>query len=93
MSGRVLSTTGAKEAITRMQQIINGGLTQQIQELNNQGTRLSQPDVWDGQLAVQFRGDWPDMHNKLNQMKQALEELRVNIEKINQNIMTAGGNG
>ena len=92
MSGRVLSTTEAKDAIMTMQRIINSGLAQQIQELNNQGQRLSQPDVWDGQLANTFRGDWPQMHNQLNQMKQALEDLRVNIEKINQNIMTAGGN-
>jgi uncharacterized protein YukE len=92
MSGRVLSGPEAKAAITAMQRIINSGLAQQIQELNNQGQQLMNQNVWDGQLAAQFRSEWPQMHTQLNQMKDALEELRVNVEKINQNIMAAGGN-
>lgn len=92
MSGRVLSTTGAKQAITQMKSIITGGLVEQINALNTQGQFLSQPNNWDGQLATQFRGDWPQMHTQLNQMKQTLDELNVNIQKINENIMSAGGN-
>lgn len=53
---RVLSTDEAKEAIRQIQSIVNGGLTDQIQALDNQGQRLSAPDVWDGPLASQFRG-------------------------------------
>jgi len=34
---RVLSTDEAKEAIRQIQSIVNGGLTDQIQALDNQG--------------------------------------------------------
>lgn len=92
MSDRVLSTITAKETITKMQQVINGPLLEQIQQLANQGNILSDPNVWDGQLAIQFRGRWPETHQQLVKTQQALEELRRNIEQINRNIMTAGGN-
>ena len=77
MSERVLSTGEAKQAIQRVQQIISGGLTEQIDALNREGQTLSDPNVWDGNLAQQFRNDWwPSMHNTFLQAKQSLEELR-----------------
>ena len=93
MTVRVLSTESAKMSITKMQQIINGGLIEQIEALNREGQTLSQPDVWDGNLAVTFRGTWPETYTKLRDAQQRLEELRQSIQKINQNIMSAGGNG
>ncbi|MCB9120421.1 MAG: hypothetical protein M9936_02500 [Caldilinea sp.] len=92
MSDRVLSTVTAKETITRMQQIISGPLMDQIQQLANLGQTLSDPNVWDGTLAIKFRGDWPQTHQTLKQAQEALEQLRANSQQINQNIMTAGGN-
>ena len=92
MSARVLSTETAKTTIVQMQQVINGPLTDQITQLQNLGNTLSQPDVWDGQLAIKFRSDWPEMHAKLVAVKQAIEELRAQSQQINQNIMAAGGN-
>ena len=89
---RVLSTDEAKQAITKMQQLINGPLLEQISALNKEGQTLSRSDVWDGQLASQFRSEWPQTHNTLKNVQTQLEELRRSIEKINQNIMTAGGN-
>ncbi len=92
MSDRVLSTMTAKQSITRMQQIINGGLVEQIEALNREGQILSDPNVWDGRLAIEFRNNWPQTYQALNRAKQELEELRANIQTINTNIMTAGGN-
>jgi hypothetical protein len=92
MTTRVLSTDQAKQSIVKMQQIINGGLIEQIEALNREGQLLSQPDIWDGNLAVQFRGDWPQMYQHLLRAKEDLENLRANSQKINENIMTAGGN-
>jgi uncharacterized protein YukE len=88
---RVLSTDAAKQSIQKMQQIINGPLLEQIEALNKEGGILSDSNVWDGRLAQQFRGQWPETHNTLMKTKAALEELRANTEKINRNIMTAGG--
>lgn len=92
MADRVLSTAAARQAIQQLQQIINGPLMDQIRALDNQGKTLSDANVWDGNLAVQFRSDWPNTHATLIKTQQALEELRANVQKINQNIMTAGGN-
>ena len=92
MVARVLSTDQAKTAIQQMQSIINGGLTEQITQLDAQGKTLSNPDIWDGPLAQQFRDQtWPETKSALDRAKQELEELRDQLQRISQNIMTAGG--
>jgi uncharacterized protein YukE len=92
MSDRVLSTGEARDAIRKMQDIINGSLLDQINALNAQGTRLSDPNVWDGQLARQFRSDWRQIYQKLTASKNALDDLRQQIKHINDDIMNSGGN-
>jgi len=92
MADRVLSTTMARESVQKMQQIINGPLVEQIDALNREGQTLSNPDVWDGRLAQEFRSHWPEVYASLKKAEETLEELRTSVQKINQNIMTAGGN-
>jgi uncharacterized protein YukE len=92
MAGRVLSTDTAKQSINKMQQIINGPLMEQISALNNEGQTLSDPGVWDGNLAQKFRGEWPQHHSALTKAKEAVEQLRQQIQAINEDIMRAGGN-
>ena len=89
---RVLSTDAARSAVTTMSSIINGGLADQITRLDQQGRQLSQPDVWDGSLAAQFRGAWPETSRSLQTVRTELEELRQRVERINADIMAAGGN-
>lgn len=89
---RVLSTDAARSAISSMSSIISGGLTDQLNQLDQQGRQLSQPDVWDGALAAQFRSTWPQTSRTLQTMKADLEELRLRVERINADIMMAGGN-
>lgn len=48
MSDRVLSSQAAKDAITALQNIINGGLQNEINNLNQQGNQLKDPNNWDG---------------------------------------------
>jgi hypothetical protein len=92
MSARVLSTEDAKTAIRQIQSIINGGLADQIGQLDTQGQKLSQPDVWDGPLAVTFRtSTWPETKSALEKAKSELDDLRSQLDKISQNIFTAGG--
>lgn len=93
MSGsRVLSTEEAKTAIRQIQSIINGGFTDQITQLDTQGRVLSDPNVWDGPLAANFRNaTWPETKSALDNAKQQLEELRNQLDQISQDIFTAGG--
>jgi hypothetical protein len=86
---RVLSTEQAKTAI---QAIINGGFTDQISQLEAQGRVLSDPNVWDGPLASQFRGStWPETKAALDKARTELEQLRGQLNQISSNIFTAGG--
>ncbi|MCG2769558.1 MAG: pyrophosphorylase [Anaerolineae bacterium] len=92
MADRILSTAAAREAVKQLQSIITGPFLDQITALDKQGDILSNPNEWDGKLAEDFRTTWDDTHQKLVQTKEALEELRVNIQTIHDNIWTAGGN-
>lgn len=89
---RVLSTEQAKASIQQIQAIIDGGLTDQINQLNSQGQTLSDPNVWDGPLADRFRSQvWPETSNALDRARAELEELRTQLQQIATNIFTAGG--
>ena len=89
---RVLSTEQAKSAINQVQSIINGGFTDQISALDAQGKILSDPNTWDGPLAAQFRGSTcPETKAALDKARQELEELRTQLQKISQDIFSAGG--
>lgn len=89
---RVLSTEQAKTAIQQIQAIINGGFTDQINQLDVQGRVLSDPNVWDGPLAAQFRGStWPETKAALDKARTELEQLRGQLNQISTNIFSAGG--
>ena len=45
-----------------------------------------------GSLASQFRGAWPQTSRTLQTVKAELDELRQRVERINADIMAAGGN-
>ncbi len=89
---RVLSTEAARTSIEKMRAIINNGLVEQVNQLAAEGRNLSQPEVWDGTLAAQFRGDWEVTEAALRNTNAELERLRDAVERINTNIMMAGGN-
>ena len=93
MSVRVLSSDQGKASITKLQAIVNGGLAEQITALKTEGQILSDPNVWDGTLAEDFRSNtWPGAASALDQTAEALEELRARVQGINTDIMSAGGN-
>ena len=92
MSDRVLSSQAAKDAIQKIQSIINGGLTEQINALNNEGQQLSDPNNWDGPLASTSRNEtWPHTHQSLQKASQDLTELNKQLQKIATDIFQAGG--
>jgi hypothetical protein len=93
MADRVLATAEGKAAITQLQGAVDTDLLTQINNILNLCTKLSDQNVWDGQLAGQFRTEIePKVRSALKNAHQELSELQKSISKINQNIMTAGGN-
>lgn len=92
MSSRVLSSEEAKQAIQQIQSLINGGLEDQIRQLDTQGQKLSEPNVWDGPLAERFRGEtWPQTKSSLDKTLQELNNLHKQLQQISTDIFTAGG--
>lgn len=93
MGDRVVASGAAKQAATQMQQVLNGQLQDTLRRLDQLGTTLSNPQDWDGRLAQQFRSsEWPQAKSATQKMIQELEQLQQSVQKIVQNIMTAGGN-
>jgi uncharacterized protein YukE len=91
-SDRVLATEQARTAVDSMRSTIDGQLTSDIDAIIRDGETLSQPDVWDGQLARTFRDGWPTTSRQLREAKDELMRLNGEINRIRANIMQAGGN-
>ncbi len=90
MAARVLTTDTARETVTAMQSMVQT-LGDQVRRLDQQGQRLSQPDVWDGPKAQQFRGEiWPTARQTLQKIVDDLDQLRSTVQSINADIMAAG---
>ena len=88
MSMRVLSSPEAIEKGDVMRRVI-----EQLTTLNQAATRLSDPNVWDGPHAVQFRGIWSEVSPRLEQARADLADLRNRIDAICGDILVAGGSG
>jgi uncharacterized protein YukE len=91
MTAVVRSEPDAIEAIQAMQRIISGGVTDQIQQLIDQGNRLH-PGNWAGRHADGFYGSWPTVRQGLQNAITQLTELTNDIMTVNTNIQEAGGN-
>jgi len=93
MSTRVLGSEEAVSLISQMQGILNGSLETTLQSLDRLGNQLSDPNVWDGNLASQFRGEvWPSCRTSFNNTLHQLQDLHNSLSKIQSQILQAGGN-
>ena len=98
MANRVLTTDTAVDTVNRVRNIVQpagggGTLNTTVHELKTLLDTLGEPDVWDGQLATQFRGETlPACKTALTNCETALNELRTRLAAITNDIMSAGGN-
>jgi hypothetical protein len=53
--------------------------------------RLSDPNVWDGPHAAQFRGVWGEVAPRLEQARADLDDIRNRVHAITGQILLAGG--
>lgn len=51
----MLSTAQTRRSIQQLQSLVNGGFTDRVSVLDNQGRILSSPDLWFGPLVTAFR--------------------------------------
>ena len=93
MSMRVLASPEAIEQAQAMRRVIEQGLVDQLGALNQAASRLSDPNVWDGPHALQFRRSWSEVAPRLEQARVDLADLRNRIDAICGEILVAGGSG
>jgi hypothetical protein len=93
MSMRVLASPEAIEKAEVMRRVVETGLVEQLGTLNSAAGRLSDPNVWDGPHAVQFRDVWGQIAPRLEQARVDLADLRTRINAICGDILVAGGSG
>ena len=92
MSDTIKVTPEAKDANTQIGSITDGGLTDQINSLNQQAQILADPNVWDGPHAEQFRNEiWPSVHKRLTDAAAAVNEVKAHSQTIHSDISQAGG--
>lgn len=87
---RTLSSPAAQQAVQDMSTILNGNFQSNLDALDRMGKKLSQPDVWDGKVATEFRGVWTKSHQSLMALKEQLVQLEKKINVITADIMQAG---
>lgn len=91
MSTRVLAGPEAVESANRMRATIESGLDEQLTALEAAAARLSDPNVWDGPHAQQFRGMWQEIGPRLRQAQADLAQMRHWIQSVADSILAAGG--
>jgi len=88
---RTVSTPAAEQAVAQMTAILNGNLSADLDRLRSQAQTLSDPDVWDGRAAQEFRGPvWSASNAALVELQAQLDELRSKVDVITRDIMQAG---
>lgn len=88
---RTVSSPAAEAAVQQMQAILNGNLSNDLTTLRGYAQKLSDPEVWDGRAAGEFRGPvWSASNAALTELQTQLEQLRQKVAEINRDIMAAG---
>jgi hypothetical protein len=94
MGRRVLATDAARQAALRVGTLVHGSLVPQVQQILQAGRALSNPQVWDGPEAAQFRtGQWPTWTTRLNGVLLELEKLDAHAQQVIADIVRAGTQG
>ena len=92
MSQEAYANGVAVDACKQMKTIVQGGLTEAIQQLCRQGDLLANGLNWKGNRAQQFEGEWQQMRQALHRAQEAVEQLRAKADETLEAIQRAAGN-
>lgn len=88
---RTVSTPAAESAVQQVGAILSGNLSSDLDRLRSLAQKLSNPDVWDGRAATEFRGPvWSASNSALVELQSQLDQLRSKVDVITRDIMQAG---
>jgi hypothetical protein len=85
----VRGTPEAAAAVAALGAVVNGLLLRSFDNLRRHGGVLTDPEVWDGRAATNFRTSvWPaylralgDLHTQLDRLRARLGEIQADIER------------
>jgi hypothetical protein len=93
VSQRVLATQRAEDAARQVRDVL-GGVTDQLRLLKQVGQRLSNPIVWDGPSADQYRSThWPQLSTTVDSSLSRLERLGSASSAVIAAVIEAGSRG
>lgn len=93
VSQRVLATEKAEAAAKQLGEIL-GNVTAQLVQLKQAGQRLSNPGVWAGPMADQFRlSHWPQMSMTLDSSLSQMQRLGTASSAVIATVIEAGTRG
>ncbi|TMC13012.1 MAG: hypothetical protein E6J41_01435 [Chloroflexi bacterium] len=93
MAERVLTTDQAVRAAKAMQQLLDGHLVTNLQAVRASGSALSNPAVWDGPAARDFRTTWPGTRAALDQALTQVQAMQSQAVQVTRAIELAGTQG
>ncbi|MBP7928854.1 MAG: hypothetical protein KAZ88_04615 [Acidimicrobiia bacterium] len=88
---RVLGSDTARQYIGAAQTKATS-IRETLAGLNQDGQALAEPDNWDGALAAQFRSEWPTHSANFERALSSIDAVAAFAQKVNQSILSAGGN-
>jgi hypothetical protein len=91
-TAEVRSTPEAIAAIDQMSTLLGGDFLTSLNTLIQLGNDLSNGEMWRGRYANDFTTQWSTIQTKLRESHTGLVELNTLVQRINQDIMAAGGN-
>ena len=92
MGDWVSADVAAKQQASQLQSFVHGELSSTLRRLDQLSNQLAQNQKFQGTYANQYRNDIvPPLHQSTNQMQEKLRELALELNKIINHIMSAGG--
>lgn len=91
-TAEVRSTPEALAAIDQMGTLLGGDFLANLNTLIQLGNDLSNGEIWRGRYASEFGSQWAEIQGKLRESHTGLVQLNTLVSRINQDIMSAGGN-
>jgi hypothetical protein len=92
-AGRVTGSQEAKQEIQQMKQDFQNDLNTMKSQFSKHNSILSDPNHWEGRHAQEYRNNIaPQINNMLNKWQNDFTQLATQMDKIMQDILTAGGN-
>ncbi|HEV2344380.1 MAG TPA: hypothetical protein VGS97_09835 [Actinocrinis sp.] len=94
VDGTVKVTAEAEMHIHQLAALLNGPLTDVLNQIVAHGLALTDPNVWAGQAASIFANEvWPQVQSLLSQVNGSLNQVQSQVAGVLASVTAAGSGG